>query len=137
MEQGVMEQSVFWIFGVFAVGMLWVHVSHYHFKRGNRQGKHYVLITRDNQLTVEWVIRSLFLYYGLKGEPFRITVLDEQSQDDTRSIIARLTDPQYVRVHGMASVQELRRFANELKEEGAIIVNLNHPQDLSKMPSWV
>lgn len=132
-----MEQEGLWIFGVFAVGMLWVHVSHYRFLRGDRKEKHYVLIARDNQLTVEWYIRSLFLYNRLKGEPFRMTVLDEQSQDNTRPIIQRLTDQQYVDVHIMASAEESQRFVEDLKEEEMIIVNLNQPEDFSKMPSWL
>jgi len=83
------------IIACYAVAVAVVHVArHWYRKRGldtARRELEYVLVTKQNQLQIEWVIRALMMYAGLRGARLRLTIIDDQSTDLTIPIVTRLT----------------------------------------------
>ncbi|MDP4098607.1 hypothetical protein OIN60_17890 [Paenibacillus sp. P96] len=61
-----------------------------HQKRPDQRRIHYILITSNHELWVEWVIRVLTVYSYLLGRHLRISVIDDQSEDHTVRILERL-----------------------------------------------
>ncbi|MDR6225564.1 hypothetical protein [Desmospora profundinema] len=49
-----------------------------------------VLVTRNNQGTIEWIIRSFFFWRRMSGKPEDLVCLDAGSLDDTGPILLRL-----------------------------------------------
>lgn len=49
-----------------------------------------VIVTSNNQMMIEWVVRSRYFLAWLKGESCMITVVDQGSTDDTEKIIRQL-----------------------------------------------
>lgn len=60
---------------------------------------HYVLITLNNQMQVEWYLRSLLIYSKMRGQSLKITIIDEGSQDDTLAIVWRMSLNRYVNIN--------------------------------------
>lgn len=56
---------------------------------------HYVLITQNHENQMEWVLRALHWYSKMKGIALRVTLLDNESNDDT------LVIAQKMQKHGM------------------------------------
>lgn len=86
-----MVQGLFGIIGTYFVGAMIVHLA---YNRVNPHGsglKHYVLYTMNNQLHIEWIVRSLILFSWLHGKPIAITIIDEGSTDDTLAIVRSLS----------------------------------------------
>lgn len=50
----------------------------------------YIVITSNNGDRVEWVIRSLSILAWLHRRPLHVTVLDDESIDDTLPILTRM-----------------------------------------------
>lgn len=59
-------------------------------KRGKLACTTLLLITRNNELHVEWYLRSLLFVSRLRGRKIQIAVSDEDSEDDTLAIVRRL-----------------------------------------------
>lgn len=75
--------SACWFISSYTLCALLVHAAHYYYKDKGSPEKHIVLVTRNNQLELEWVIRSLRLFAWIRGQALRITLVDQGSQDDT------------------------------------------------------
>jgi hypothetical protein len=50
-----------------------------------------VIVTSNNQMMIEWVVRSRYFLAWLKGESSKITIVDQGSNDDTEKIIRQLS----------------------------------------------
>lgn len=59
-------------------------------RRGGAACTTFLLITRNNELQVEWYLRSLLFVSRLRGRKIQIAVSDEGSEDDTLAIIRKL-----------------------------------------------
>ncbi len=81
------------------MSMILVHLAHLRMKRKHknsaslRQGvsAHYTLITNNNQLQIEWYVRSILLFSWMKGRTVQLTIQDQSSTDQTLDIIRKLT----------------------------------------------
>lgn len=90
-----MVAQLLWILAVYGIAVALVHIVHArHLRRaseGTGRRRHYVLITSNHERQVEWYLRALSWYALLSGTRVRVTVLDDQSYDDTLKIVKRLT----------------------------------------------
>lgn len=76
---------------IYVLTILVIHVlNRWNFIR-RKASIQYIIFTDNSQKTIEWVIRSLQFVSWLKGTPYRITVIDVCSEDDTRLIVERLS----------------------------------------------
>ncbi len=129
-----MVEGALWFIGCYAAGMAAVHLYRLLY-RDARKAVRYVLITCNNQLQVEWYIRSLLVFHWLEGRPVRWTILDQGSQDDTLPIIRRLIGDgpwNESREDGKSQVT-LSAFR---EDEEVVRVELNNKEDVNKLPLW-
>lgn len=70
--------------------------------------KHYILFTNQNQLRIEWYIRSLLFLSWLKGRTITITLIDEGSTDETLEIVQKLSLQCKADIQILQSLQDLR-----------------------------
>lgn len=86
---------------------------------------HLILFTKNSQGSIEWVIRSFFLWNWCHGRECWITCIDEESIDDTKIILHRL-QPRYPRLKLLTKydplVEEITREAK--KDTKTMIINL-------------
>ncbi|TCS83339.1 glycosyltransferase family A protein [Tepidibacillus fermentans] len=59
-------------------------------KKTGSNNSHYLILAKDNQSIIEWVIRSLWFWQCIDGKPIKMTIIDFGSSDDTFAIIQRL-----------------------------------------------
>lgn len=78
------------IFGVYGLSVLLMHLVYWGCRHKMAEPFQYVLVTKDNQLQIEWYLRWLLFFSKLKGRDVRIVVFDQGSSDDTLSIVQRL-----------------------------------------------
>ena len=52
---------------------------------------HYFIITKNNQINIEWYISSICFKHWIKGEHYTLSIIDLGSNDDTLSIIEHLS----------------------------------------------
>ena len=132
-----MLQGMICIIGIYGLGILLVHAA---FGRTRRlrdetrcRSKHYVLISKQNQFQIEWVLRALFLFSWLKGSNFKITVIDEGSTDDTLTIIDKLTKDYHVDLEWLPKPSQPVEYRNLFPSSQTVIVRLSHGEDLQKI----
>ncbi|THF80817.1 glycosyltransferase family A protein [Cohnella fermenti] len=70
---------------VYALGVLAVHGAVR--RRRRRSGRHYVLVAGDHGSRIEWYMRSLRSYSRRMGMDVHITVVLDDSADDTEAIV--------------------------------------------------
>lgn len=97
-----MEQWVLWSAALcFAVILLVRKIPSFYGNAYHHKAVHLVIITKNSQQAVEWMIRSYHGWKGAKGKPGKITCIDTGSTDDTKAILDRLEQrfPQLEVVH--------------------------------------
>ncbi|MDQ1911270.1 hypothetical protein RAC89_12520 [Paenibacillus sp. GD4] len=118
------------IMGTYAVGILLIHWLHWRFqRRGLERMMHYVLVTRNNQLQVEWYIRSLGFFSWLKGRAITVTLVDEGSTDETLSIVARLSEEHQLHICS-AEAWNWDDWVQEHENEQVVVVRLSQNEGL-------
>ncbi|MGQ3481802.1 hypothetical protein [Paenibacillus sp. TY11] len=98
-----MTAHLVWILLVYGVGAAVVHLMYirqavqaYHNGEDARavsldhRATRYIVITSNDGDRVEWVMRSLSILAWLHRRPLHVTVLDDESMDDTLPILTRL-----------------------------------------------
>ncbi|MEX2414845.1 MAG: hypothetical protein WD424_01765 [Paenibacillaceae bacterium] len=123
------------VYGLFIIGTYFctaitIHLAYSRMSMNDMESKHYVLYTLDNQLHIEWIIRSLILFYWLQGESISITIIDEGSSDDTLAIVGLLS-----RLHQL----DVRRMDGDSPQplplrDASIHIRLSQPEDMHKLP---
>lgn len=129
-----MVQGALWFIGIYVMGIGLVHLSRLLFRRGEMKVKHFVFITHNNQLQVEWFMRSVLLFSWMKGTNIKITVLDMGSDDDTLAIVRRLTDQRYVTVNVQQTAGDIDDYIASQAGQEVIVMELNKMEDIRKMP---
>lgn len=119
-----------WIIGSYAAGVAFIHWLYRRWKRGEpKRTVHYILRTYNNQLQIEWFIRTLYFFSRVKGRTITVTLVDEGSTDDTLMIVSRLSFE-----HQLTICKELdwdgEKWVREHKEEQVIVVRLNQNEGL-------
>lgn len=119
-----------WILGVYAAGLILVHLCYLRRRKlGKERITHYVLLTYNNQLQVEWYIRSLQFFSLLRGRSILITVVDEGSEDDTLPIVQQLAEEHALYlVHASGWNWDDWIFRHE--DEEVVVVSLRHNESL-------
>ncbi|MDQ0116546.1 hypothetical protein [Paenibacillus harenae] len=148
------------IIGCYIAAALSVHLAYWIRQGRKRASKHYVLIADRDQPNMEWYMRSLMAFSRQTGNEVRVTVVDNGASAETLAIVDRMARKgSKVTVHewpvnlkpsrrdsgsgAAASIGESD--ANQLmwmlQAEGivkdshqAVLIDLQNPADLSKMP---
>ncbi|MGO4346868.1 hypothetical protein BK120_03965 [Paenibacillus sp. FSL A5-0031] len=145
------------VIGCYALAALSVHLA-YRIWRGRQQSsKHYVLVADVQQNNMEWYVRSLFSFSRRMGKNVRLTIVDQGVTEETLAIVERLARKgDEVRIHSngsnpLSESEGSKRSQTEgvdgtqllwlLQAEGvvslsdhAVLIDLQNPTDLSKMP---
>lgn len=82
-------------YGVAAIAVHAMYRWHVHRHPKSVKRVHYVLITQNHENQMEWVLRALHWYSKMKGIALRVTLLDNDSIDDTLAIAKKM------QAHGM------------------------------------
>ncbi|MBA4603481.1 hypothetical protein [Thermoactinomyces mirandus] len=86
-----MEQWVLWSVALYiALFFIIKWVSRYLGDYYHNKAVHLVIITKNSQHALEWMIRSYYVWNGTQGKPGQITCIDAGSNDDTLFILKRL-----------------------------------------------
>ncbi|MCZ8514866.1 hypothetical protein O9H85_21075 [Paenibacillus filicis] len=119
-----------WIVGCYAAGIALIHILHSRWTRREQAGTvHYALMTRDDQNTVEWFIRSLHFFSWLKGRAITITIIDEGSSDDTLAIAYRLSQEHHLNIC-MEAALDWDDWVSEHEDEQMMVVRLSQQGSL-------
>ncbi|MGO4110629.1 hypothetical protein [Paenibacillus sp. YAF4_2] len=139
------------VIGCYALAAASVHVA-YRLRRGKtRESKHYVLVAHDQHMRMEMYLRQFSSYSRRMGTDVHLTVVDGHSADQTTQIVERLSEGnKNIKVFADEGLEKRMRSQSEnpsadlmwtLRSEGvvskpdqAILVDLQNPSDLSKMP---
>lgn len=136
-----MVAQLLWILAVYGIAVALIHIMHARQLRrageGTGRRRHYVLITSNHERQVEWYLRALSWYALLSGTRVRVTVLDDQSYDDTLKIVQRLT-----RLSGIELVygtwrsddSASREVDADPNEEEVIRIDLRNPMEAVRIP---
>ena len=89
-------------------------------------------------MQIEWVIRCLWLFSWLKGKNVSITLLDQNSTDETVAIAQRLAARHDMEIHTMHSMQEIDNLVHTSSSSHlcnqVFTIELNNQEDLEKIP---
>ncbi|MBH5320612.1 hypothetical protein I6N90_22720 [Paenibacillus sp. GSMTC-2017] len=146
------------IMGCYTLAALLVHLAFWIGRGRRRASNHYVLIADKGQKNMEWYLRSLFSFSRLIGKDIRLTVLDQGVTEETKAIVERMrrsgkevhihvqkdhsmdhSEPQCGKRSQLDGItlQMLWMLQAEgivSEAEHAVLVDLQNPNDLSKMP---
>ncbi|MFX3631587.1 MAG: hypothetical protein ACE3L7_02605 [Candidatus Pristimantibacillus sp.] len=145
------------VVGCYALVAALVHLAHWISVGKKRVRKHYVLVAHDQHMNMEWFLRSFFAFSRRMGTDVKLTVVDEGSTDQTTDIVERLghrgvgatvyvgdeggSKSQNDRKRSQMDDEDAERLLWKLQSEGiitssdhAVLVDLQNPSDLSKMP---
>lgn len=136
-----MVAQLLWILAVYGIAVALIHIMHARQLRrageGTGRRRHYVLITSNHERQVEWYLRALSWYALLSGTRVRVTVLDDQSYDDTLKIVQRLTHLSGIElVYGTwrSDDSASREVEADPNEEEVIRIDLRNPMEAVRIP---
>lgn len=152
-----MAELLLIVLGCYVAAAALVHLAFWMSRGRRRASKHYVFIADHRQDQMEWYLRSLFAFSRRMGTDVRLTVVDRGATEDTKAIVEKWgRDGKKVSLHtalpeakgGEEDRKRLQPKGDQavhlmwmLQEEGivsetdhAVLVDLQNPTDLSKMP---
>jgi len=119
-----MMLGLLWIFGSYAASIALVHWCYRRHRVNGRKITHVLLITHNNQLQVEWYIRSLLFFSRLKGRDVHVTIADEGSTDDTLAIAERFREESDLDICTLVSADSLDEWIRQHEDKQVIVVRL-------------
>ncbi|MHA7967147.1 hypothetical protein ACX93W_23800 [Paenibacillus sp. CAU 1782] len=141
------------VIGCYASAALLVHVMFRISGGSGRAASHYVFIADQRQKNMEWHLRVLQSFSRWMGKSIALTVIDRGLNEESRAIVERWKySGKEVTLHdlGPSSFRGLDDVAGDgvashmmwqLKAQGiisesdqAVLIDLQNPADLSKMP---
>ncbi len=103
-EVAAVIPELLWIIGFYAAAAIF---AHWLFRRGSSDNRrHYVLVAGNHQMQIEWYIRALQHFSRRTGTEIGITVVLDQSSDDTGKIMERFA-------RGHAGIDWVRKDAGD------------------------
>ncbi|MDU0205683.1 hypothetical protein ACYEXS_16035 [Paenibacillus sp. MAH-36] len=126
--------GLLWILGCYGISIAVLHLLFGARKGRKKKPAKVLLITKNNQNQIEWYIRSLFFFSGLKGYEVTATIYDEGSSDDTRQIIERLSHTHLLNLRYQMDFGAVDQFVSEHEGEPVVVVHLSNREDLVKIP---
>ena len=82
-----MIPEMLWIVGIYLAAAAWVHASLGRHADSDARKRHYVLVAGNHQWQMEWYVRLLQHFSRRSGTDIGITVVLENSSDDTGPIV--------------------------------------------------
>ncbi|OCT13144.1 hypothetical protein A8709_20580 [Paenibacillus pectinilyticus] len=122
------------ILGCYGVSIIMLHLLFGSRKGNAKKPASILLVTKNNQNQIEWIIRSLFFFSRVKGSHVTATVIDEGSSDDTRAIIERLSQTYSLELRVQSDYDAVDRFLSQHDEDPVVIVHLSNREDFVKVP---
>lgn len=124
------------IIGSYGLAVALVHACHSFFRWERKQPVTYLLITRNNELQLEWYLRSLLVLSWVKGRKIRVKVLDEGSTDDTCGIALKLASvrPEEIQVLPLEHADQLEDIIARHEREEAVMVRITNQRELQNIP---
>jgi len=140
-----MITMLLWIVGCYGLAVAVVHLVHrlQNKLRGDKQAPwmHVVIVSRNDERHMEWIIRAYCWFAWLKGKRLQFTVVDNGSTDDTSAIISRLIHHNeiscdIVNVHSYKEQEEAVYRLEMLKQptETQIVLTLSKKADWRRVP---
>jgi len=139
-----MLEPLLWIVGAYLLSALCVHAAHAWQSRGGGRFRgrglgsgsgpavrHFVLIARNEQHRIEWVIRSLLIRSWLKGRPIRLTMIDCGSSDQTGIIVRRLAEQTPFDWLSVGHRRELDRWLAGFRSQEHVVIDLSRCERFS------
>lgn len=135
-----------WILFSYGLAAAMVHLVHGQYLRmqpGTHKRMHYVLVTHNHEQQMEWYLRALSWYGQWRGNVVKVTVLDEESEDNTLAIAERLghQNGMELKLTRLAAVNEedMKRYmlsAEEQQDEAEhrFYIDLRSPGEANKIP---
>ncbi|WP_166243613.1 hypothetical protein [Paenibacillus turpanensis] len=131
-----MVESLLVIVGVYGLCVAWVHWIHAR-SRGEERVPHYILVTHNNQSSIEWVLRLLTCWSWMHGTDVKVTILDAASEDDTLSIIEKRSILQTVEVRRMRNEEDVETVAAAYEgRKDVVITRLSQGESLQRSAAW-
>lgn len=127
--------GLFTILACYGLAVLAVHAYYRRTRRSARASSHVVLVTKNNQSSIEWYLRSLFFFSKVRGRVISTTVLDEGSTDDTLRIVRKLAVRHPVWIDEYRDEHAVDDRVREHEQDGCVVVRLHQHQqeDMAKM----
>ncbi|PYI51171.1 hypothetical protein [Paenibacillus flagellatus] len=126
------------IIGAYGLAIAIVHWGRFRLLRteSSRKPIHYVLITRNNAMHIEWYLRTLLFFSRLKGREIRIALLDENSEDDTLAIAERLAESRadHFDIIEWNEASQLDHLIARYESEEVVLVRLSNKTDMQNIP---
>lgn len=124
------------IFGAYGLAIAIVHLVRSRFRWNRQKPIHYVLITRNNALQIEWYIRTLLFVSRMKARMIHIVVMDERSEDDTMAIAERLAAarPYQIEITEWNDSAQLDQMITRYENEEVVLVRLSNKQEMQNLP---
>lgn len=122
------------IIGCYGISIALIHLLFGFRNRRSKKPTNVVLVTRNNQSQIEWVIRSMFFFSRMKGKQVRATIIDEGSSDETREIIERLSQTHELELRIETDWDAIDRFLREHDDDPVVLIHLSNREDLVKVP---
>lgn len=124
------------IFGAYGLAIALVHLGRSRFRWNRRKPIHYVLITRNNAMQIEWYLRTLLFVSRLKARTIHIVVMDERSEDDTMAIAERLaeTRPDHIEITEWNESAQLDQMITRYENEEVVLVRLSNEKEMQNIP---
>ncbi|TMV47165.1 hypothetical protein FE783_23265 [Paenibacillus mesophilus] len=124
------------IFGAYGFAIAIVHLVRSRFRWNRQKPIHYVLITRNNALQIEWYLRTLLFVSRMKARMIHIVVMDERSEDDTMAIAERLAAarPYQIEITEWDESAQLDQMITRYENEEVVLVRLSNKQEMQNIP---
>ncbi|MFE5324122.1 hypothetical protein ACFQ88_36130 [Paenibacillus sp. NPDC056579] len=119
-----MMLGLLWIFGSYAASIALVHWCYRRHRKSDRKITHLLLITHNNQMQVEWYIRSLLFFSRLKGRDVHVTIADEGSTDDTLAIAERFRKENNLDICIFEGPESMDEWIRQYEDKQVIVVRL-------------
>lgn len=120
-----MMQNLIWIAVCYGLSIVVVHCCLKRVKREATRHQHYILLTKDNQSNIEWTLRSLFFLAWVNGEEYKITILDESSEDDTMAIITRLSKGRNMDIEQNLDAEGASLLLDRIADDESVVMRLD------------
>ncbi|MDF2958977.1 MAG: hypothetical protein K0S39_712 [Paenibacillus sp.] len=125
-----MVLGLLWIFGSYAASIALVHWFYRRRRNEEHQATHFLLITCNSQMQVEWYIRSLHFFSRLKGREIQVTLADEGSTDDTLEIVDRFRQEYQLHIHSFDAAGSLEEWIRQHEDKQVIVVRLGQQEEM-------
>ncbi len=139
-----MFSELLWIIGFYVAAAA---LAHGVYARSAGAGKrHYVLVAENHQMQIEWYVRALRRFSRRTGTDIGITVILENSTDETRAILEKIArgndnigfiggEPDaYTRMREQMLQQAETPGMDPADLKQFVWVDLNNREDLSRLP---